>query len=121
MKLIGVNYDTGLLTIEHVLPQTVNPTSDWHKIWPEESLRKSWVHRLANLVPLTQKKNSQALNYDFVNKKAVYFVGKNSVSPYRLTTQVPNLTEWTLTVVGQRELHLMKLLSAKWEFGTSSL
>ena len=106
-------YDTGLLTIEHVLPQTVNPTSQWQQIWPEEALRKQWAHRLANLLPLTQKRNSKAQNYDFDLKKSAYFGGKNGVSSYALTTQVLNMTEWTPTVVEQRQLDLIELLSAK--------
>ena len=117
----AATYDTGLLTIEHVLPQTVNPASQWQQIWPEELLRKQWVHRLANLLPLTQKRNSKAQNYDFDLKKSAYFGGKNGVSSYALTTQVLNMTEWTPTVVEQRQLDLIELLSAKWELGTSTL
>ena len=117
----AATYDTGLLTIEHVLPQTVNPASQWQQIWPEESLRKQWVHRLANLLPLTQKRNSKAQNYDFDLKKSAYFGGKNGVSSYALTTQVLNMTEWTPAVVEQRQQDLIELLSAKWELGTSTL
>ena len=117
----AASYDTGLLTIEHVLPQTVNPASNWQQIWPEEALRKKWVHRLANLLPLTQKRNSKAQNYDFDLKKSAYFGGKNGVSSYALTTQVLNMTEWTPTVVEQRQLDLIELLSAKWELGASTL
>jgi len=75
------------------LPQTVNPNSDWAKTWPDEALRKQWVHRLANLVPLNQKRNSKAQNYDFAVKKTAYFVGKSGVSSYLLTTQVLSNTE----------------------------
>lgn len=117
----AASYDTGLLTIEHVLPQTVNPASNWQQIWPEEPLRKKWVHRLANLLPLTQKRNSKAQNYDFDLKKSAYFGGKNGVSSYALTTQVLNMTQWTPTVVEQRQLDLIELLSVKWELGASTL
>ena len=86
----AATYDNGLLTIEHVLPQTVDPASNWQTLWPDEALRKRWVHRLANLVPLTQKRNSQAQNYDFDKKKSAYFGGKHGVSSYVLTTQVLN-------------------------------
>lgn len=117
----AASYDTGLLTIEHVLPQTVNPASNWQQIWPEEALRKKWVHRLANLLPLTQKRNSKAQNYDFDLKKSTYFGGKNGVSSYALTTQVLNMTDWTPIVVEQRQLDLIELLSVKWELGASTL
>jgi hypothetical protein len=111
----AASYDSGLLTIEHVLPQTVNSNSDWEKIWPDESLRKLWVHRLANLIPLTQKRNSQAQNFDFDKKKSAYFGGKHGVSSYVLTTQVLKASSWTPEVVEQRQKDLIEVLSTRWE------
>jgi len=94
----AATYDPSLLTIEHVLPQTVNSDSDWAKSWPDPELRKAWVHRIANLVPLNQKRNSKAQNYDFQKKKNAYFGGKSGVSSYILTTQVLKTDQWTLAV-----------------------
>ena len=111
----AATYDNGLLTIEHVLPQTVDLASDWQKIWPDEVLRKRWVHRLANLVPLTQKRNSKAQNYDFAKKKSAYFGGKHGVSSYVLTTQVLNASAWTPAVVEQRQSDLIDVLSSRWD------
>ena len=111
----AATYDTGLLTIEHVLPQTVDPASGWQKLWPDEALRKRWVHRLANLVPLTQKRNSQAQNYDFDKKKSAYFGGKHGVSSYVLTTQVLNASSWTPAVVEQRQSDLIDVLATRWD------
>lgn len=111
----AATYDNGLLTIEHVLPQTVGPASDWQKLWPDEALRKRWVHRLANLVPLTQKRNSQAQNYDFDKKKSAYFGGKHGVSSYVLTTQVLNASSWTPAVVEQRQSDLIDVLATRWD------
>ncbi|WP_231910638.1 HNH endonuclease family protein [Candidatus Nitrosoglobus terrae] len=65
----AATYDGKQLTIEHVLPQTVADNSDWAKIWPNSEDRQTWCHRLANLVPLSRKKNSEAQNYDFEKKK----------------------------------------------------
>ena len=113
----AATYDLGLLTIEHVLPQTVNPGTSWAAAWPDDALRKQWVHRLANLVPLTQKRNSQALNYDFDVKKSAYFGGKHGVSSYRLTTQVLKTAEWTPALVAQRQLDLIELLIIQWDLG----
>ena len=111
----AATYDNGLLTIEHVLPQTVDPASNWQTLWPDEALRKRWVHRLANLVPLTQKRNSQAQNYDFDKKKSVYFGGKHGVSSYVLTTQVLNASSWTPAVVEQRQSDLIDVLATRWD------
>ena len=111
----AATYDNGLLTIEHVLPQTVDPASDWQALWPDEALRKRWVHRLANLVPLTQKRNSKAQNYDFDTKKSAYFGGKHGVSSYVLTTQVLNSASWTPAIVSQRQLDLIDVLANRWD------
>ena len=111
----AATYDPSVLTIEHVLPQTVDDESVWAKQWPNVSDRNLWLHRLANLVPLTQRRNSQAQNYDFERKKKAYFGGKQGVSSYALTTQVLNTAIWTPAVVEQRQAELLEMLSTKWE------
>lgn len=111
----AATYDPTVLTIEHVLPQTVDDGSVWATQWPNVSDRNLWLHRLANLVPLTQRRNSQAQNYDFERKKKAYFGGKQGVSSYALTTQVLNTATWTPAVVEQRQSDLLEMLSTKWE------
>ena len=111
----AATYDPTVLTIEHVLPQTVDDDSVWATQWPNVSDRNLWLHRLANLVPLTQRRNSQAQNYDFERKKKAYFGGKQGVSSYALTTQVLNTAIWTPAVVEQRQADLLEILGTKWE------
>jgi hypothetical protein len=111
----AATYDPTVLTIEHVLPQTVDDDSAWATQWPNVSDRNLWLHRLANLVPLTQRRNSQAQNYDFERKKKAYFGGKQGVSSYALTTQVLNTPIWTPAVVEQRQADLLEILGTKWE------
>jgi len=113
----AATYDASLLTIEHVLPQTVDVESQWEKDWPDAQARDAWVHRLANLVPLNKRRNSQAQNYDFDRKKDAYFRGRSGVSSYTLTTQVLNEKEWTPEVVSNRQNELLGLLTDKWELG----
>ncbi|MDR3203823.1 MAG: DUF262 domain-containing HNH endonuclease family protein [Deltaproteobacteria bacterium] len=111
----AASYNPPLLTIEHVLPQTVSSGSEWETQWPDLDEREYWVHRLANLVPLTQKRNSKAQNYDFEQKKIAYFSGKSHVSSYILTTQVLKTNSWTPSFVEQRQEELLKVLSDGWE------
>lgn len=108
-------YDTKVLTIEHVLPQTVAKNSEWAEWWPEASERKAWVHRLANLVPLNKKKNSAAQNYDFERKCEIYFTGTKNVSSFALTSQVMNEDEWTPDIVEARQEELLEVLIENWE------
>lgn len=111
----AATYDPKILTIEHVLPQTVNDDSEWAEWWPEVEHRKDWVHRLANLVPLNKKKNSAAQNYDFGKKCETYFRGKKDISSYALTSQVLSKKKWTPKVVAQRQEALLDVLIESWD------
>ncbi|PWF46824.1 DUF262 domain-containing protein [Massilia glaciei] len=113
----AATYDPSLLTIEHVLPQSVPDGSQWAEQWPQLDTRTSWVHRLANLVPLTQRRNSQASNFDFDKKKSAYFGGRQGISSYALTTQVLGAAEWTPQSIVKRQQDLLAVLTAKWELG----
>jgi len=111
----AATYDPSLLTIEHVLPQTINLDSDWKVSWPDLEKRKAWLHRIANLVPLNQRRNSKAQNYDFQTKKRIYFAGKSKVSSYILTTKVLEETEWTEAVVEKRQRELLDVMVDGWD------
>ena len=87
----------------------------WDQHWPSHNDRISWLHRLANLVPLTQRRNSQAQNYDFDRKKIAYFGGKQGISSYALTTQVLNTNIWTPETVAERQTQLLDVLTSRWE------
>lgn len=110
----AATYDPAKLTIEHVLPQSVSDGSSWATWWPVVADRQTWVHRLANLVPLTQRKNSEAQNFDFERKKRAYFGGRAGVSSYALTTQVLSTPDWTPLVLADRQKTLMALLDERW-------
>lgn len=106
--------EPNILTIEHVLPQTVRPGSEWEKLWPDAAVRGQWLNRIANLVPLTRKKNSEAQNYDFDKKKEIYFKGKNGTTTYPLTTQVLSEKTWTPEIVESRQKELMNKFIECW-------
>lgn len=57
--------------VEHILPQNPDPSSQWVKDFSEEK-RELYTHSLANLTLLGGKKNSQASNLDFKDKKKIY-------------------------------------------------
>ena len=110
-----INYSPALLTIEHVLPQTVDPKSEWATVWSDISKRELWVHKIANLVPLTRPKNSEAQNFDFNKKKNVYFTGKKGTTAYPLTTQVVHETVWDEQTVIKRQQTLIKVFTDEWD------
>lgn len=101
------DFEPNILTIEHVLPQTVRTGSEWERLWPDMTTREQWLNRIANLVPLTRKKNSEAQNYDFDRKKEIYFKGRNGITTYPLATQVLREQTWTPEIVESRQKELM--------------
>ena len=108
----AASYDTSDLTIEHVLPQTVNDDTEWAELWPDEQVRKQWVHRIANLVLVNKSRNSQAQNYDFERKKSAYFSG-NGVAP-SLTRKVLSISQWTPEHLQKHQSALLEVLHEKW-------
>lgn len=109
----GASYDHPLITVEHVLPQSPLPGSTW-QTWFTDEEHRHWVHRLANLVLLTRRKNAEASNYEFEIKKERYFNTKTGVSPFALTTQVLAEKEWTPAVLEERQHTLISSLRILW-------
>ena len=86
--------------------------------FPTEDDRQAWTHRLANLVLLSRRKNSQASNWGFERKKKEYFQ-RNGVSSFALTTQVLSEAAWTPKVLELRQNRLIDSLSKEWRLEQS--
>jgi hypothetical protein len=110
----GAVYDYPIITIEHVLPQNPQKPSKWLEWFPDEGIRESWVHRLANLALLSRKKNSEAQNFEFDTKKEKYFRSDKGVSPFVLTTQVLAEADWTPALLQTRQQALLEKLKTLW-------
>lgn len=108
-----LSYRDRTKTIEHVLPQNPATNSEWRSLWSDEE-REDWVDRIGNLVLLSSKKNSEASNYDFEDKKYRYFQTNSGVSNFATSTDVLNYTSWVVDDVKSRQTKLIKLLSEKW-------
>ncbi len=111
----AASYDSKILTIEHVMPQTIPSGSQWEEWWPNEEQRNLWLHKIGNLLPLAKRTNSQAQNYEFEIKKDRYFKGKSGTASFSLTTQVLNYQVWTPTVVEKRQAELLEIYKKNWE------
>jgi hypothetical protein len=110
----GAIYDQ-VVSIEHVLPQTVEDGSEWSKLFFDEEVRARWVHRIANLVLLTRRINSRASNWDFQRKKDEYFVSKGGRSPFPLTQEVLEAKRWDLAHLEKRQSVLLQKLCEVWD------
>jgi hypothetical protein len=104
------SYDYQVVTVEHILPQKPAEGS----IWFESSEREKYVHRIGNLALLSRRKNSQVQNWDFEKKKKKYFAVDKGISPFALTTQILQETEWTPAVILLRQEELIQTLRKLW-------
>ena len=116
----AASYKSNVLSIEHVLPQTVSAGSEWEKDWTDLDERSYWLNKIGNLIPLTKRNNSSAQNYDFKTKKDKYFKNSNAgVTSYALATDVLNYTEWTPNVVKERQAKLIEIYKKGWDLTES--
>lgn len=111
-------YEHRTISVEHVLPQSPGDDSEWVKTFTEGE-RQLWTHRVANLVLLDRRKNSQAGNLKFEEKKIRYFATDNQTSPFPLTTQVLARSNWTPDVLQERQEMLIGRLVELWDLAPS--
>lgn len=118
----AASYKSNVLSIEHVLPQTVSAGSEWEKIWADLNERTFWLNKIGNLIPLTKRHNSKAQNYDFKTKKEKYFKNNDTgVTSYSLATDVLNYTEWTPEIVKQRQKKLIDIYKKGWNLTETTI
>ncbi|GAA9176915.1 hypothetical protein Taiwan44_01000 [Helicobacter pylori] len=109
------------LHVEHILPQEPTLSSQWAKDFSEEE-RECYTHSLANLTLLWGKKNTEASNLDFKEKKEIY-MGKPVVldnketfkvmTCYKMTIDIAHhYTEWTPKSLEKREKELIKIIES---------
>ena len=114
----GATYED-IVSIEHVLPQTVDDGSEWEKLFPNDLTRTEWTHRLANLVLLTHRINIKASNWDFDKKKSKYFGSEDGSSPFVITQDVLKTKAWTPDHLVERQQKLLRKLSEVWDLDLS--
>lgn len=108
------DYEEAVLSIEHVLPQTVQADGEWATAFPDDRIRAEWTHRLANLVLLNRRLNSSASNWPFERKKNEYFKGRDGATPFRITQEVQATADWTPMVLESRQANLTARLATLW-------
>ncbi len=109
------------LHVECILPENPDPSSQWAKDFSEEE-REHYTHSLANLTLLGGKKNSQASNLDFKDKKKIYMGEEIKLSKkkpfrvmtcYKMTIDIAHhYAEWTPKSLEKREKDLMSIIES---------
>ncbi|MBM0621613.1 DUF262 domain-containing protein [Helicobacter pylori] len=112
------------LQVEHILPQNPNLSSQWVKDFSEEE-RELYTHSLADLTLLGGKKNTEASNLDFKDKKKIYMGEEIRLSKkktfrvmtcYKMTIDIAHhYTEWTPKSLEKREKDLMSIIESALE------
>ncbi|GAA9165448.1 DUF262 domain-containing protein [Helicobacter pylori] len=107
--------------VEHILPQKPTLSSQWAKDFSEEE-RERYTHSLANLTLLGGKKNPQASNLDFKEKKKIYMgegirLNKKktfrAMTCYKMTIDIAHhYTEWTPQSLEKREKELIEIIES---------
>ncbi|MGL2863263.1 DUF262 domain-containing protein [Helicobacter pylori] len=107
--------------VEHILPQQPGSSSQWVKDFSEEE-RGLYTHSLANLTLLGGKKNAQASNLDFKEKKEIYMgktIALDNKKTFRVITcydmtknDVCRYTEWTPKSLEKRKEELIKRIES---------
>lgn len=107
---IAAKLDSGDLTVEHIMPQTL--TSEWKKeLGPDfEDVHARWVHRIGNLTVTGY--NSKYSNASFAAKKTID--GGFDVSPYRLNEDIKSATHWTEQEMEARTQRLTDFALKYW-------
>lgn len=93
------------LHLEHVLPQT--PTDYWEKKF-DDSAREIYTDSLANLTLLSMRKNIQAQNYSFEEKKSVYKDRDLVTSSFLITQDILKFDSWDELTIQDREAVILK-------------
>lgn len=105
-KEIWATPGRGNNTIEHVLPQTVKPETEWGEYWIGQfgSIEDcdTYKDRLGNYAFLTKEAQSKALNKAFEHKKAVY----RDETDMKLTQELVRCTEWNLEEINKRQARM---------------
>lgn len=105
-KEIWTTPGRGNNTVEHVLPQTVKPTTEWGKYWISQfgSVEDcdTYKERLGNYTLLTKEAQSKALNKDFHLKKVVY----RDETDMKLTQELALCAEWNLEEINKRQARM---------------
>ncbi|MEJ8546409.1 DUF262 domain-containing protein [Brevibacillus borstelensis] len=96
------------ITVEHVLPQNPADASQWKRDFTDEQ-RVYWTNRLANLVLISQKKNSALGNHDFEEKKKLYL--RKRIDAFQANKVfIEQHSKWTPDVLRDRQANMIDLL-----------
>ena len=116
-KAVYEHLDAGSCTIEHIMPQRLNP--EWTSSLGDNAreIHNTWLHRLANLT-LTAY-NPQLSNKPFDEKRDTPIYGYKN-SGIRMNQKIAQKTSWGLSELEERNAEMINTAKTIWEFPQSN-
>jgi uncharacterized protein with ParB-like and HNH nuclease domain len=99
------------ITVEHILPQNPRGGSQWRRDFTEEE-RDYWTHKLANLVLISRRKNTNLGNLDFEQKKERYLKGGIDIFAGSKVF-IERQSSWTPSILERRQKEMLDELVLK--------
>jgi hypothetical protein len=95
------------MSVEHILPQNPETTSQWCKDFTETE-RRIWTDGIGNLVLISRRKNSSQGRLDFKQKKEKYF--KNNVEIFPNSVRAMQAEKWDMKTLQEHHTQVVKML-----------
>lgn len=96
--------------IEHILPQNSdNENAHWNELFSAEQ-RVALTNSLGNLTLLSMRKNIQAQNYSFTEKKQAYQNKDNMITAFAMTQEILKYEDWTPESIADRSIKMNKII-----------
>ena len=98
------------LHLEHILPKTLTPS--WKETFTSDEIQQ-WTDSIGNLTLLSLRKNVQAKNNNFEEKKNAYRDKDNVSTSYVITQQVLEESQWNVVSLQRRKERLLDKVYSK--------
>lgn len=101
------------LQIEHILPRkSDNENADWQTVFTENE-REELINSLGNLTLLSMRKNIQANNYSFSDKKTAYENKDSVITSFIMTRHVLTYDKWDKESILHRKNDMLSKINAR--------
>lgn len=107
--------DPARYSVEHVLPQRPNATSEWMRWFPSSEGRQAATSSLGNLVIVSPRQNDRARNQEFARKQEVYRWTEDGTEVLPITKDALDAKTWGASEIQAREARLLSLIARLWD------
>lgn len=99
------------ISVEHILPQSPKSDSLWRKEFTDDE-REYWTNKLANLMLITRRKNSQLSNSEFEEKKERYSKENLTIFPSNNYIYL-NTEKWNVSELEKRQEDINRIFGSQ--------